>query len=98
MALVCIEPITDKMTASGAAASDRGPVKTRGPLKLAGPRCPGGGEGHHSQDDHDKAQQRKEERKKERDRPLSEEHKNKRRKLNQLELGQMIWGAPDKDG
>ena len=29
---------------------------------------------------------------------LSEEHKNKRRKLKQLELGQMMRGAPDKDG
>ena len=31
-------------------------------------------------------------------RPLSEEHKNKRRKLKQLELGQMMRRAPDKGG
>ena len=96
MAQVCIEPIT--ATAGGAAV--KGPANHREPFRGAGPP-PGGGRGEggrHSQDDEEKAKQSKEERKKERNRPLSEEHKNKRRKLKQLVLGQLMWGAPDKDG
>jgi hypothetical protein len=101
MAQVYIEPITLE---TGAAVE--GPADRREPFKLFGPP-PGGGDGlgggrgevgRRSQDDEDKAKQSKEERKKERNRPLSEEHKNKRRKLKQLELGQLMWGAPDKDG
>jgi len=101
MAQVYIEPITPE---TGAAVE--GPADRREPFKLFGPP-PGGGDGlgggrgeggRRSQEEEEKAKQGKEERKKERNRPLSEEHKNKRRKLKQLELGQLMWGAPDKDG
>ena len=56
--------------------------------------CGEGGGGSQNHGNQDQDQQRREER----DRPLSEEHNNKRRKLKELELGQMMWGAPDKDG
>ena len=62
-----------------------GGPQTDGPLD-----GPGGGEG----EDQDQDQQMRAER----NRPLSEEHKNKRRKLTQLELRQMILVAPDKNG
>ena len=99
MALVYIEPITDTITANNKEAAPQG--ITQGSPKHAGhdaltggpggPVCVGGSQ---SQGNQDEDQQRK----KERDIPLSEEHKNKRRKLKQLELGHMRWGSPDKDG
>ena len=96
MAQVYIEPITLE---PGAAVE--GPANHCEPFKFFAPGWVGGrrGEGgRHSQDDKEKAKQSKEERKKERIRPLSKDHKNKRQKLKQLELGQLMWGAPDKDG
>ena len=87
------------------ALPSRGMLTTGNPLSSSAPPGGGGGlgggggeGGRHSQDEEEKAKQSKEERKKERNRPLSEEHKNKRWKLKQLELGQLMWGAPDKDG
>ena len=82
MPLIYIEPIAD-MTPR---VHPGGKLSCRPLVGLGG--------GGSSQDQGNQDQQRRAER----DRPLSEEHKNKRRKLKQLELGQIRWGGPDKDG